>query len=165
MKYLGPENQRPWSKLGREIKKLFDPKLPLQIHCVARTMRGKNAIGSTRFPRYWITLGKEIIFDYPGQFMEMIDHEAKSWCRSSENDGFCRIKDCYPYEEHDVSEISNLIREYIDREKDKLFEPFENDRWGLIDYLRASDRRIGKRRLEKIQTENEYVKKIIKMRG
>ena len=155
----------PWSKLGREIKKLWDSNLKLEIHCTSMPLRGKTAIGSTTFPRYCITLNKEIIFDYPGQFLDSVCCKAQWWQkRYADENGNIKIRDSYPYECHTVSEISVLIREYIDREKDRLFEPFGNDRWNLIPILRAADKRIGKRRLEKIETDNEGAKKIISLR-
>jgi hypothetical protein len=82
--------------------------------------------GSTNIPRYWITLGKDIIFDYPKDFPE---------ARAS-----------YPYLT-DVSSISRLIRDYIDTPVDDLLSKQFEDPWGLIEIFLAADRRIGKRRL------------------
>ena len=49
----------------------------------------------------------------------------------------------YPYTT-DVSDISNLIREYIDTPVSEIvYKHFENDYWGLANILRAADRRIG----------------------
>ncbi len=90
--------------------------------------------GSTGLPRYWITLDKNIIWDYPKQF---IDKKLK-------NDGVIKT---YPYNT-DISEISDLIEEYIQMDKEELFQKhFENDLWGLVNILKAADRRIGIRRL------------------
>jgi len=159
------KGQRPWSKLGRDIRALFAPKLPIQIHCSVLPLKSKEAIGSTRFPRYWITLRKEIIFDYPAHFMNLIDHEARSWeTKRADPQGCITVGKSYPYERHNVSEISNLIREYIDRLKESLFDPFESDRWGLVEILRAADRRIGKRRLLEMQTNNQGAQKIVSIR-
>ena len=159
------QGQRRWSKLGRDIKALFAPGLPLQIHCNARPPNCKFPQGTTRFPRYWITLGKETIFDYPSDFLELIDHEAADWEMSrSDASGQITVWNSYPFEKHGVSEISCLIRDYIDRPKEALMEPFENDRWGLADILRAADRRIGKQRLREMQTENPGARKIISLR-
>jgi hypothetical protein len=57
---------RPWSKLQKQIYNLLLPKLGLQIHCAAYPMRSQ--CGSTDLGRYWITLGREIIWDYPKDF-------------------------------------------------------------------------------------------------
>ncbi len=135
-----------WSKLQKSIYLLKATGINFQIHCSIYRMKSKR--GSTDLPRYWITLEKEIIWDYPKDF---IDKD------SSHN---------YPYE-HDISEISNLIREYIDTPKDILLnKEFENDKWGLIEILIAIDRRTGKRQfkglLEKFKNKNAI--KILKMR-
>lgn len=129
-------NNRPWSKLQREIYKLITPDINIQIHCVAYPMNSRY--GSTDLPRYWITLGKEIIWDYPADFI------TKEGCVKNYTD---KINKLYPYFT-DVSEISGLIMEYIDTPKDILFDKhFENDKWGLVNILKAADRRIGNRRL------------------
>lgn len=51
----------------------------------------------------------------------------------------------YPYRT-DISAISGLIRSYIDTPReDVLTASFDDEHWGLIDILRAADRRIGAR--------------------
>jgi uncharacterized protein len=108
---------------------------------------------------------KETIFDYPNQFMDLPDHEAEWWDKKrADSSGQISVRNSYPYERHGVSEISVLIRDYIDRPREALFEPFENDRWGLTDILRALDRRVGKRRLLEMKTEKIGVAKIISLR-
>ena len=57
-----------WSKLQREIYKLIDSRIGIQIHCSVYRMDSRW--GGTDLPRYWITLGKEIIFDYPKDFLD-----------------------------------------------------------------------------------------------
>jgi len=156
--------QRRWSKLGRDIKALFAHGLPVQIHCNNRPPNCKFPQGSSSFPRYWITLGKETIFNYPSDFLELIDHEASDYEKKRTGMEFVDVWNSYPFENHGVSEISCLIRDYINRPKEALMEPFENDRWGLTDIFRAADRRIGKQRLEEMKTENTGVKKIISLR-
>jgi hypothetical protein len=163
-KYDQKYGQRPWSKFARDIRNLFAKDIPLQIHCIARPLKSREAMGSTRFPRYWLTLGKETIFDYPSMFMDIVDHEASAYTKERYGLDVVTVGKCYPYEKHGVSEISELIRSYIECPKDKLLEPFENDRWGLTEILRAADRRIGKQRLREIKTENEGAKKIISLR-
>ena len=56
-----------WSKLQSEIYKIMDEEINLQIHCSVYPMNSRY--GSTNLPRYWITLDKEILFDYPKQFL------------------------------------------------------------------------------------------------
>jgi hypothetical protein len=118
---------RPWSKLQREIEKLFTDNLSMRIQCRAYRMDSQR--GSTNIPRYWITLGKDIIFDYPKDFPE---------ARAS-----------YPYLT-DVSSISRLIRDYIDTPVDDLLSKQFEDPWGIVEIFLAADRRIGKRRLREL---------------
>ncbi len=112
-----------WSKLQREIYKLIDESINMQIHCSIYRM--DSQYGSTDLPRYWITLGKDIIFDYPKQF----------------------DRDVYPYIT-EISNISDLIREYIDTPLEDIPDrQYEKDKWGLTDILKAADRRIGRKKL------------------
>jgi hypothetical protein len=98
-------------------------------------------------------LGKEIIWEYPKDFINK-PHPKRTdinW---------------YPYGT-DVPEISNLIREYIDTPKEELLSKcFENDCWGLINILRAADKRIGSRRLPELKrkTKNIAANKVITAR-
>lgn len=120
---------KPWSKLQREISKLFADDLPLQIQC--RTYRMASAHGSTDLPRYWCTLGKTVIWDYPRDFPEDSTY--------------------YPYST-DVSSISDLLRQYIDTPTDQLLAfPFA-DHWHIVEILLAADRRIGKRRVPDLKS-------------
>jgi hypothetical protein len=69
-----------------------------------------------------------------------------------------KLNKIYPYYT-DVSAISDLLREYIDAPKEILFEKhFENDKWGLINILKASDRRIGKRRLNALKRKTHNIR-------
>jgi hypothetical protein len=120
------------------------PEADFQIHCVAYPMHSQR--GSTDLSRYWITIDKKIIWDYPKQFLN--EYHGKGY-HYSDNKAH-RLKDCYPYGS-EVSDISELIREYLNTPKDKLLEPFTNDKWGLTDILRVCDVRVGKRRLLEIK--------------
>jgi hypothetical protein len=119
---------KPWSKLQREVSKLFAEGLRLQIQC--RAYRMASASGGTDLPRYWCTLGKDVIWDYPRDFSEDATR--------------------YPFET-DVSSISSLLREYIDMPTDQLLSFAFADRWQIVDILLAADRRIGKRRLPELK--------------
>lgn len=147
-----------WSKLQRELYRIVAPDIGLQIHCSRYRMQSQY--GKTDLPRYWITLKDEIIFDYPKQFVGE-DGAIRTLREKEPWDGHG-----YPYVT-DISEISKMIREYIDTKKDEVFEkPFENDYWGLTDILKAADRRNGKRRLESLKekTDSEAANKIIELR-
>lgn len=113
--------------------------------------------GSADLPRYWITLDQEIIFDYPKQFANQAG-EVKNYAR----DGYAS----YPHRT-DISDISHLFREYIDTPVQELFtKHFAHDNWGLINILRAADRRIGTRRLDILRRRkgNKAAQKIIAKR-
>ncbi|WP_445356219.1 hypothetical protein ACJJI5_10420 [Microbulbifer sp. EKSA008] len=142
---------KPWSKLQREFYLLRAEGLKFQLQC--RSYRMDSQMGSTNCPRYWITLGKEIIWDYPKDFVGKThpDRKPTEW---------------YPYGT-DIPDISNLIREYIDTPKDEIIKKvFENDCWGLINILRAADKRIGTRRLPELKkkTGNKAALKVIEER-
>ena len=145
---------RRWSKLQKEIYNLITSGINFQIHCAAYPMRSQY--GSTDLPRYWITLDKEIIFDYPKDFVKadgtIVNHVGEKFN--------------YPYTT-EVSDISNLLREYIETSKEELFDKhFESDKWGLTNILKATDRRIGARRLNELKRKTESVStnKIIERR-
>jgi hypothetical protein len=136
-----------WSKLQKELYLIIDPKINFQIHCAAYPIGSHN----DTIPRYWITLDKEIIFDYPKQFAE---YWETNW------------EMVYPLE-YVVRNISDLIREYIDTPVSEILtKHFEHDRWELTDIFRAADRRIGQRRLRLLQnsSKNLAVQKILAQR-
>ena len=146
-----------WSKLQKELYLTIDPKIDFQIHCVVYPMRGDRATSPR--PRYWITIGKEIIFDYPKDFTDKSGHVPHHYAHISQ-------QATYPYY-CDASFISNLIRDYIDIPvADILTRCFENDYWGLTDIFRAADKRIGQRRLEALRDsiKNQAAQKILDVR-
>ena len=115
-----------WSKLQKAVEALFitDPKIRIQC----RSYRMGSQRGSTNLPRYWVTLDKETIWDYPKDFKAAVESS-------------------YPYRT-DISTFSDLIRQYIDTQLDQLLiNQLEQDTWGLTDILRAADRRLGRERL------------------
>jgi hypothetical protein len=94
--------------------------------------------GRTGLPRYWITVGDEIVWDYPKQVQ---DH----WLPGSKPPHY------YPYGT-DIREISELIEEYLATPREELLDKrFENDHWGLVNILKAADRRFGTRRLSTLR--------------
>lgn len=132
---------RRWSKLQKELYLLIDPKIDFQVHCSVYQMHSQ--MGSVNLPRYWITLNKEIIFDYPKQFVNK-DGLLSNLSSHGRNMG-------YPYN-NDISDISRLIRDYIDTPADEIMtRHFPQDYWGMANILRAADRRIGIRRLETLR--------------
>ena len=147
-----------WSKLQSEIYKLMDESINLQIHCSVYRMDSQR--GSTDLPRYWIILDKEIIFDYPKQFLNQKIFDYTGTKAGSE---FQTLEHTYAYTT-DIGSISDIIREYINTPSVSLLSTdFKYDNWGLTDILKASDRRIGKKKLAEYfkDTDKEYVKKIL----
>lgn len=137
-----------WSKLQKELYKIIDTRIGFQIHCTAYRMQSRY--GSVSLPRYFITLGKEILFDYPKQFVRAATEFGN-----------------YPYE-NSASKISDLIREYIDTPVAELFEKtFQNDDWNLTEIFKAADRRFGRKRLQELsqRTNSEAAKEIIEKRS
>ena len=115
--------------------------------------------GSTDLPRYFITLAGEIIFDYPKDFA-LKDGRIKSLAQGG------ALAKFYPYDSG-ISDIGELIREYIDTPKEELFaKHFDADEWRLANILKAADKRIGKRRLQILakNKKNQAMQKIVQAR-
>jgi hypothetical protein len=134
-----------WSKLQSRVYDLIAPEVPFQIHCIAYPMRSQR--GSTNIPRCYITIGKEIVWDFPRDFPEAcIDSYAAC---------------------PEINSITTILRMWTDASNDELlrFAPPE-DRWGLTEFLLAVDRRMGQRRLRFLyeQTKNEKIRAIIETR-
>jgi len=154
------KNTKPWSKLKTRIENLWIKDLPMQIHVNRFTEITSHDTWEN--PRHWIVLDKKILWDFPGPFMETRDHapsprgrkinyfEEFASCESDvpnpiekaphNNRKYCRT--------NFSSIISIVLRQYIDRPKDKLFDPFPQDEWELTDILKAADARIGKTKLQ-----------------
>ena len=152
-----------WSKLQKQIYLLLDKNINLQIHC--SVIRMKSERGSTGLPRYFITLDKDVIFDYPKQFInKKLGEEMAKY--SIEENVTLKVQELYPYVT-EISDISDLFREYIDTPINDLYEKeFKSDEWGLTDILKSADRRIGLPKLKSFVsvTQNDVVEKIITAR-
>ena len=138
-----------WSKLQSRLYNLMDEKAEFQIHCALYEMNSNDGYHGNKLPRYFITIGKDVVFDYPKQFDTMLKYGWNS----------------YPWD-CDISDISDVIEAYIECPENELMQPFTDDKWGITDILRACDRRIGKRRLIQMhdETENVVVREIIEKR-
>ena len=104
-----------WSKLQSRLYSLMDPSVKFQIHCALYEMNGNGEYHRYKLPRYFITIGKEIIFDYPKEFETYV-------CEGN------LVYIHYPYFT-EMEDISNVIEEYIQRPETKLLDAFENDKW------------------------------------
>ena len=119
-----------WSKLKKEVDDLMDPKLKFQIYCNAY-----NIGECTRLPRFWVTLEKQIIWDWPTNFMS--------------DDGYWYFYDV-------ARRTTKLLRSYIDTPVAELLSREYDDRFKLVPVLLVCDRRIGKRRLNKMLEEERF---------
>ena len=125
---------KPWSKLKSRIEALWTKDLPLAIHCTSYPF---NTPGTpVRVSRHWITLDKAILWDFPGPFLSETPARGRSAGEFASS--------AYP---NGGSIIGELLRDYLDRPRDALFEPFDEDGWELTDILRAADTRLGRQAL------------------
>ena len=138
-----------WSKLQSRLYNLMDESIDFQIHCAVYEMNSNDGYHGSKLPRYFITIDKEIVFDYPKDF------------DTSEKYGF----NSYPWDT-DISAISDIIEEYIQCPDTELMNRLEKDKWGITDILRVCDRRIGKRRLKDLREKvtNEVLLDVIEKR-
>ena len=139
---LKPDKKRRWSKLQKALYNIVDPDMKFEIHCSVFWKRScwlsKKNRGKEYVPRFWITLKKEIIWDFPAMFLE---HETLCRC------GFCStIKNSYDFSGN-YTWVAETIRAYLDTPKEQLLTAsFEDDKYGFVDIIRAVDRRIGQER-------------------
>ena len=109
-----------WSKLAKRLYEIVDESIDFKLHCTVYRMQSRR--GSTDLPRYFITLAGEIIFDYPKDFA-LKSGGVKSLAGGA-------LTKIYPYG-NDISDIGELIREYIDTPKEELFaKHFDEGGWG-----------------------------------
>ncbi len=121
-----------WSKLQKKIDDLVDPALDFQIHCVKYRVPGHG--GMQEFPRYFVTLEGKTIFDWP-----------KDYPLGDSNCGKLDIS-CLFFGR--ASDISDAISKYLNApEKARMTI---TDPWGIVDIIRAADRRIGRRRWDQV---------------
>lgn len=133
-------SRRRWSKLQKALYNIIDKEMDFQMHCVAYPMRSRThtgwaPVGNNSSPRFWITIGHEIVWDFP------------RCCPQEELDRMY-----YPYLYwHCADVISNVIRDYIDCPRHLLLSFGNGDtRWGLIPILQACDRRIAREKRRQI---------------
>lgn len=140
---------RRWSKLQKRLYSIIDYNSEFQIHCALYEMNSLDGYHTYKLPRYFITIGKDIVFDYPKDFDTTLKYGTNA----------------YPWD-CDISDISECIWQYLNVPKEKLLEPMKFDRWGITDIIRVCDKRVGRRRLLKLKeyTENEVLLNIINTR-
>lgn len=114
---------RRWSKLQRRIDEIFDSNIRLQFHCAVYRIPGHV---DTVCPRYFLMLNGEIIWDWPKYYTDDLSHE-----------------EMYLVYRSSASNISDLIAEYLNSDRKTALSL--RDEWGILDIIRAADRRIGRR--------------------
>ena len=138
-----------WSKLQKRLYNLRDKNIDFQIHCAVYEMNSNDGHHGNKLPRYFITVQKKIIFDYPKEFdtNHFFDSTTYPWLT-------------------DMGDISDVIEEYIQCPESEFLRDFVNDKWGITDIFKVCDRRIGKRRLQELEKTitNEKLIPIIEMR-
>jgi hypothetical protein len=135
---------RPFSKLKKIIDGLFEPSLKMGFCCISYPIRGQWA--NNCIPRFYIKLGRETIWDFPKDFVEIKKIGFYMW---------------------EVYNISELVREYIDTPVDALLnKKFINEEIRISTYAHkenipdkllinynltclfiAADRRLGRDKL------------------
>ena len=135
---------RRWSKLKSKVEALWAPELLLAIHC--NVFRKVTKHFTFDEPRHWIVLNGKVIWDFPGPFLKpdvLVGHTPKpkpeprgEWLDYWESG--------YGWNGVEPSTPSFLMETWIDRPRDRLMAPVEEDRWELTDILRAADRRLGR---------------------
>lgn len=156
--------KRPFNKLKKVIDNLFDEKLKMEFCCNSYPIRGQWG-NRNSIPRYYVKIGKEIIWDFPKDF-DMKELPFYYWAGNNY--------------------INELVRDYIDTPIEKLLKKkFKYDKNGfIIQYLYSShqdnfeieykltelfiaaDRRLGQEKLLKWANKinNPKVDRILEIR-
>ena len=80
-----------WSKLQSRLYNLMDEKAEFQIHCALYEMNSNDGYHGNKLPWYFITIGKDMMFDYPKQFDATLKYGWNSYPWDCVNRGrsFC----------------------------------------------------------------------------
>ena len=141
-----------WSKLKKLIEDLFAPGLPLQIHCtvIRTTLHNEGSLAEV-LGVFTICLGKEVIWNFPRQFV----NEETVYADGGNQYSF------------GVRDLNELLRDYLDTPRGELLKKkFPRDYFGMTNILKAADRRVGVDRLQKHfkDCEQESVVKVLSAR-
>ena len=85
-----------WSQLQKRLYNVMEPSVNMQIHCALYEMNSNDGYRTYKLPRYFITIGKDIVFDYPKDFDTKLNYDVN----------------VYPWIT-EVADITNIIEEYI----------------------------------------------------
>lgn len=135
-------NHVPWSKRKKRITALWDERLMKSLNIHANAYTHHNNHSSYELPRFWVLIDKDIIWDFPGQFLQPWPPGSGSPPTAAS----LRLPQIAYFNSREAF-ASIILDDYVNRPVAELFEPLENDQWELGDILRAADRRLGKKRL------------------
>jgi hypothetical protein len=149
---IGPNMAKRWSKLQKQVERLFAQKLSLRIQCteIRTTSKNEGALAEV-LGVFTVRLGKEEIWSFPKQFI----------------DYWTEYPDGGNQYSFGVSDINIILREYLDTPKDELLEKeFKRDYFGITNILKAADRRIGLKRIVRHfeHSDQAFVQKVIEAR-
>jgi hypothetical protein len=130
-----------WSKLEVRLRRLADPALGFRVRFTRyRAEKMPYAHPYEESTRIWITLGKDTIWSVPRDMHSGSDTVGIDL-----------------YSRRGPEWLVELAAQYLDVPRDRLIEWTPDWMgWGLVDLLKASDRRIGRRqwaRLRSVLTE------------
>ena len=139
-----------FSKLKKEIEKLFDPKLNMQFCCSAYPMRSKTGYATRSLPRFYVKIGKNIIWDFPKDFE--VEARSSSWCSDNGISALVREYIDTPVAELLEKEFSGEFSQlrYHRKGSIKTFSSRQSDMAvvkSLTDIFKTGDRRVGKQKL------------------
>ena len=80
-----------WSKLQSRLDNRMDEKAECQIHCALYEMNSNDGYHGNKLPWYFITIGKDMMFDYPKQFDATLKYGWNSYPWDCVNRGCCLI--------------------------------------------------------------------------
>jgi len=125
---------RRWSKLKSKVESLVVDKLLLRIYCSEiRMTRANDGSLPEALGTFTVRLNGDVIWDFPKQFVTY----------------YTEYPDGGNHYSYSVSNINNLLREYIDTPKDILLsKEFGSDHFGIVNVLKCADRRIGTKSIE-----------------
>jgi len=142
-----------WSKLKAQLAQVLVEDLNLRFQCtkIRKNHRNEEALATT-LGVFTVHLGKLLLWDFPKQFVTV---------ETTYPDG-------YKYYSYTVSDLNQLLRDYLDTPRDHLLtREFGHDYFGLCHLLRAADRRLSQQRLGEFFDGQEpfFVRAILEARG
>ena len=133
-----------WSKLQKKIYGLIDPAINLQIHCIKYRVPG--FCGMQEFPRYFVTLDGQTIFDWPKDYPLGESFQ-------------CKKLEIFHLYDFCASDISDVLSNYLNANEESRMTM--TDPWGIVDIIRAADRRIGQRRWDQVFASSNSAGKLV----